>query len=593
MRIIKNQDIYTPHMYTLRNYQQEAVNATLSHFRESDDSAVIVLPTGAGKSLVIAELGRLARGKVVCLAHVKELVEQNHSKLAALGVETGVFSAGLGQRELSKKTTFASVQSLAPNIELFSDPISLLIVDECHRISNNNESQYQKVIEHFQSLNPRVRILGLTATPYRLDAGWIYKKHYWGFYRDAPKACFEKCIYELPLRRLVTDGYLTKPIVYDAAIEQYDFSALSESLDGETDSTDLALNKLVSKHPRVTKAICEQIIELSKNRLGVMVFAATREHATEILSYLPESDSALITGETASKERDKIIAKFKQKQLKFLVNVSVLTTGFDAPHVDVIAILRPTESVSLYQQIVGRGLRLSDHKKDCLILDYTHQGYDLYQPEIGTKKPNPHVKLVQVACPQCEFQNLFWGKKNAEGDILEHYGRRCQAIVETLDGELQCDYRFVFKRCPQCNEENDIAARNCAHCQHKLIDPDDILRKALNLKDHKVLRCQASSAVIEGSKVRITYHDEDGETLVESFEFKTKKAIKRFNDEFGRRLGKGSVPVTFDTISDVTPFLDYLPTPDFVIAKKQKGSFWQITERLFDYAGPYRKANEL
>ncbi|WCN12979.1 DEAD/DEAH box helicase family protein [Marinomonas mediterranea] len=580
-------------MYKLRNYQQDAVDATLEHFRQSDDSAVIVLPTGAGKSLVIAELGRLARGNVVCLAHVKELVDQNHSKLAALGVETGIFSAGLGQRQLNKKTTFASVQSLAPNLGLFNDAISLLIVDECHRISEDDESQYQKVIQHFKQLNPRVRILGLTATPYRLDAGWIYKRHHWGFFRDAPKAFFEKCIYELPLRRLVNDGYLTKPIVYDAAVEQYDFSALTESLDGETDTSDLSLNKLVSKHPRVTKAICEQILELSQSRQGVMIFASTRDHANEIIGYLPVEESALVTGDTPTKERDEIIIAFKNKRLKYLVNVSVLTTGFDAPHVDVIALLRPTESVSLYQQIVGRGLRLSDNKKDCLILDYTNQGYDLYQPEIGTKKPNPNVKLVQVACPQCDFQNMFWGQQSKDGDVLEHYGRRCQAIIETPDDEQQCSYRFVFKRCPNCNEENDIAARKCLHCNHKLIDPDDTLRKALSLKDNKVLRCQAITAKIDGTKLHITYHDEDGETLKEQFDFSVKKHLKRFNDEFSRRLGNGAVPVSFSTIDEIKRFLDYLPSPDFVIAKKQKGNYWQVTERLFDYDGPYRRANEL
>ncbi|SBS33519.1 UvrABC system protein B [Marinomonas aquimarina] len=580
-------------MYQLRDYQQEAVDATLKHFRKSDDSAVIVLPTGAGKSLVIAELCRLARHKVICLTHVKELVEQNHQKLSALGVEAGIYSAGLGRKDTHSKVTFASIQSIARSLEQHNDALSLLMIDECHRIPKQQQGQYHQVIEHFKKLNPKLKVLGLTATPYRLDSGWIYQKHYWGFARDTENPFFSQCIYELPLRRLVKSSYLTEPKVYDAAVAHYDFSQLlGNEYDDDDQPIEQQLNELVSKHPRVTQAICEQIIELSSARKGVMIFASTVEHAKEILNYLPSHEAQVVTGDTSIKERDQIISAFKAQQLKYLVNVSVLTTGFDAPHVDVIALLRPTESVSLFQQMVGRGLRLSADKQDCLILDYTNSGYDIFQPEIGTKKPNPNCQLVQVECPQCAHQNLFWGIKAADGTLREHYGRRCQSLVETPDGEFQCDYRFVFKRCPHCNEENDIAARHCQHCHERLIDPDDILKKALNLKGHKVIRCQAISATITGNKVQVIYHDEDGDELKQRFNFDFKKDQQRFNQEFARRLGAGSTPVEFDRAEQVTAFIPYLPHPDFVIAEQEKHG-WKVTQLLFDYQGPYRKANAL
>jgi DNA repair protein RadD len=580
-------------MYQLRDYQQEAVDATLDHFRKSNESAVIVLPTGAGKSIVIAELCRLARQKVICLTHVKELVEQNHQKLSALGVDAGIFAAGLGRKDIKNKVTFASIQSIARGLEQHQDALSLLIIDECHRIPKDQQGQYHQVIEHFKQLNPTLKVLGLTATPYRLDSGWIYHKHCWGFARDTEQPFFNRCIYELPLRRLVKDGYLTEPKVYDAAVAHYDFNQLrSNEYSDDQSPAEQQLNELVSKHPRVTQAICEQIIELSKQRNGVMIFASTVEHAKEIMGYLPEQEAKIVTGDTPLKERDQIITSFKAKQIKYLVNVSVLTTGFDAPHVDVIALLRPTESVSLFQQMVGRGLRLSPNKTDCLILDYTNSGYDIFQPEIGTKRPNPNCQLVQIECPQCAHQNLFWGIKAADGTIREHYGRRCQGVAETLHGELQCDYRFVFKRCPHCNEENDIAARHCQHCHERLIDPDDILKKALNLKGHKVIRCQAISCKIESNKVHITYHDEDGDELKQSFNFDFKKSRQRFNDEFGRRLGEGSTPLEFDSAEQITPFASYLPSPDFVIAEQDK-KHWRVTQLLFDYQGPYRKANAL
>lgn len=134
---------------------------------------------------------------------------------------------------------------------------------------------------------------------------------------------------------------------------------------------------------------------------------------------------------------------FKQQQLRYMVNVAVLTTGFDAPHVDLIAILRPTESVSLYQQIVGRGLRLFAGKTECLILDYAGNPHDLYLPEVGTKKPNPNSKPVQVFCPICQFANTFWGIVDADGDIIEHYGRRCQGWELNEQGKNN-SVNFVF-----------------------------------------------------------------------------------------------------------------------------------------------------
>ncbi|MBR7887899.1 DEAD/DEAH box helicase [Marinomonas sp. A79] len=583
----------TNHTFKLRDYQTQAVEAALSHFRQSSDPAVIVLPTGAGKSLVIAELSRLARGRVVCLAHVKELVEQNHSKFLATGATAGIFSAGLNQKNHASKTTFASIQSMASNLNAFNDPVSLIIIDECHRVAMEESGQYQQAIEHFKALNPKVKILGLTATPYRLGSGWIYKRHYHGYIRAVTDAFFSDCIFELPLQHMVKKGYLTPPIHYDAAITHYDFSLLTESLDGEQNTDDIALNELIHKHPRVTQAVSEQIVQLSEHRQGVMIFASSIDHAEEIVGYLPNHNTALITGKTALKQRDSIISAFKAKQIKFLVNVSVLTTGFDAPHVDVIAILRPTQSISLFQQIVGRGLRLSPGKKDCLVLDYTNNGYDIFQPEIGEKRPTPDSVAVQIHCPECDFANTFWGRKDSEGNVSEHFGRRCHGLVETEQGEAQCAYRFRFKRCPHCNEENDIAARRCQHCDEKLIDPDDLLRNALNLKNNKVLRCSGITTELDKNKqaLKIVYHDEDGVTLSETFRFNLNKSRKVFNEQFARRLANGSHVIEFEKVEDVTQFLEYLPFPDFVIAKKMK-QYWQVTERLFDYEGPYRKANE-
>ena len=583
-------------LFKLRDYQQDAVEATLTHFRHSDQPAVIVLPTGAGKSLVIAELAKLARRKILVLAHVKELIEQNHSKYLSYGLEGGLYSAGLKQKQSHLQVTFASVQSVARNLQDFATEHSLVIIDECHRISDDENSQYQQIFSQLKKFNPQLKLLGLTATPYRMGMGWIYRYHYRGFCRSSEPRPFEYCIYELPLQYMIKRGFLTPPKMIDAPIAQYDFSALTSSPYGNYPETEV--NQLLVSYPRVTQAICEQIIELAAERRGVMIFAATVKHAQEVCGYLPEAETALITGATANTERDDLIRLFKQQKIKYLVNVAVLTTGFDAPHVDFIALLRPTQSVSLFQQIVGRGLRLAEHKQDCLVMDYAGNGFDLFAPEVGQPKPDSSSVPVQVFCPACEFANIFWGKTDEEGNVLEHFGRRCQGTVmlnssvATPDTQTQCDFRFRFKECPQCNAENDIAARNCHQCGNTIIDPDDQLKAALKLKGARVIRCAGLSMSEAKQKLKVIYHDEQGEELNEHFDMQNPKQRKRFNTLFGRRFQQSTQPTEFQTLEAVLAVAEQFTAPDFVVARKS-GQFWRVQERIFDYQGNYRKANQL
>lgn len=580
--------------FTLRPYQQEAVDATLTHFRKTDDAAVIVLPTGSGKSLVIAELARLARRKILVLTHVKELVEQNHAKYESYGLSGGVFAAGLNRKERQLQVTFASVQSVAANLDDFTDQYSLIIIDECHRVNEDENSQYGKIITQLKNTNKNLKVLGLTATPYRLQMGWIYQYHYRGFARSEQEKPFKNCIYELPLSFMISKGYLTPPRLIDATIEQYDFSALEQNRWGEYAEKDV--NTLLSKHQRVTRSIIEQVVTLAADRQGVMIFAATVEHAKEIVSYLPSFNSALITGNTALQERDKLIDAFKSRKIKFLVNVAVLTTGFDAPHVDFIAILRPTQSVSLYQQIVGRGLRLSENKTECLVIDYAGNNFNLHYPEVGEKRPAPDTEPVQVFCPGCGFANIFWGKTDSDGKVTEHYGRRCQGLLEQPDGvtekPVQCDYRFRFKECPHCQAENDIAARRCHQCQQAIIDPDDQLKDALKLKNSMVLRCSGIELIAQEGSIKVVYHGEDGESVSELFNFSNKAQRNLFNHLFGRRIADAQAPQSFSNIKEAMAYAPLMSAPDFVIARQHK-KFWRVQERIFDYQGRFRKANQL
>jgi DNA repair protein RadD len=497
----------------------------------------------------------------------------------------------LKEKSLSEQVTFASVQSIARNLDQLHSYYSLIIIDECHRVNQHQDTQYQQVINQLRKRNAELKILGLTATPYRLGMGWIYYQHYHGFIRGSSESPFKRCIYELPLRYMIQNGHLTPPNEIDPAINNYDFSSLITNTFGGYSENDM--NKLLSKQNRATKSIINHIIENSENRLGVMIFAATVMHAKEIIGYLPENNTRLIIGDTKNSVRDEIIKDFKKKKIKYLVNVSVLTTGFDAPHVDLIAILRPTESVSLYQQIVGRGLRLSEGKKDCIILDYAGNDFNLYHPEVGEKKPNTDSEPVQVLCPGCGFANIFWGKLSDDGQIIEHYGRRCQGLLEDGYSQQQCDFRFKFKECDECGAENDIAARQCNQCGAIMADPDDKLRAALNLKNAMVLRCSGLSvSLIKAQLIKVSYFDEDGASCDEVFDFSNERSRFIFHRFYSTRVQGNVGQVTWNSAEQIVVMGHLLRAPDFVIAKKHKKYGWRVDQKLFDYEGSYRKADK-
>ncbi|EGQ7793474.1 DEAD/DEAH box helicase [Vibrio parahaemolyticus] len=579
-------------MYTLRPYQADSVKAVIHYFRKHSTPAVIVLPTGAGKSLVIAELARLAKGRVLVLAHVKELVEQNHAKYEGYGLKGAIFSAGLGRKETDQQVVFASVQSVVRNLDSFKNQFSLLVIDECHRVPDDKNSSYQKVITHLRELNPGIKVLGLTATPYRLGMGWIYQYHTRGQVRTEESRFFRDCIFELPIRYLLDENFLTPARMMDAPVLSYDFSQLKPANTGRYKEAEMDM--VIDKAKRATPQIVEQIIQYARERKGVMIFAATVRHAQEIHGLLPEGETAIVIGDTPTPERDAIIQAFKNREIKYLVNVSVLTTGFDAPHVDLIAILRPTESVSLYQQIVGRGLRLSEGKNECLVLDYAGNSYDLYQPEVGDPKPDSTSEIITIPCPACGFNNNFWGKLDSNGFLLEHFGRRCQGYFEDEDtGEREhCGYRFRAKYCGECGADNDIAARICHECDATLVDPDKKLKEALNLKDALIFECTEMDLSVfksnDGkSQLKVTYSGEpyqgEGHALVHEFwSLNTKKQKQTFKDQFVRpHLADKHRPFEEASPTRVVTNQHRFRLPQFVIARKS-GRFWKLRDKIFE-----------
>lgn len=574
-------------MYTLRFYQKEAVKRVVQFFQKTRVPALVVLPTGAGKSLVIAELARIAKGRVLVLAHVKELVEQNYEKYVSYGLSAGIFSASLGKKDVEHKAIFGSVQSIARAKEDFFKDFSLLVIDECHRVAEEGATQYQEVIKKLVDNNPGLCILGLTATPYRLGLGWIYQVAPNGEIKTTKPRFFKQCVYELPLTYMIRNRYLTTPIKVDTPVTSYDFSELLERDGGFTNAD---VEEILKSQKSLTPFIIKNIIDITERyqRQGVMIFSATVRHAEEIMACLPKDDARLVVGDTSMAERNKTVEDFKKKKFKYLVNVSVLTTGFDAPHVDVIAILRPTESNSLYQQIVGRGLRLSSEKKDCYILDYTGMGHDIYAPQISDKKPAKDTVAVKVECPQCHFENDFWGYADDDGVVLEHYGRKCRGSTQnpkTLE-VIPCGFRFRLKICDRCGSENDITARTCEKCQAELVDANAKLKQAKLSKNAHVLTPDRITFEEQRDKnyspyLQIRYYDHDGQYVSEAHFFSNPSSVKKFNINFLRsHLRRPELAIEIKSPHDVIQYQSLFRLPSFVIARKQD-KYWKITEKVF------------
>lgn len=490
-------------MYTLRPYQQAAFEAVINWIKSCLDPVLVEAATGSGKSHIIAaianEIHRMSGKKVLCIAPSGELTEQNFFKYTSLGERASIFSASLGKKDMRHNVVFATPGTASNQVRKFGKQFSAIIIDEAHGVTPT----LLKIVDHMRSQNPKLRVVGLSGTPYRLGTGYIYGNHFeHGAMQDAIDPFFHTLVSHIGARELIDQGYLTPP-VFDTTADHYDTAGLEKTRSGQWSAA--TVDQAFTGRGRKTAGIVADVVEKSRNRRGVMIFAATIEHAEEVMESLPPALSRLVTGKTDKKERRQTIADFKAQRIKYLVNVGVLTTGFDAPHVDVIAIMRATESVALLQQIIGRGLRLCDGKRDCAVLDYGENlerhcpGGDVFDPEIKTHVSGDGEKMP-VNCVLCGFTNEFSARKNDEGfgvddegyftdlagqriEIEEgvplpaHYGRRCQGEILIAGNHQQCGQMWSFKACPECETENDVAARYCRKCRHELIDPNEKLKE--------------------------------------------------------------------------------------------------------------------
>lgn len=348
----------------LRDYQQAAVDAIPAYFSAKKGNPLLVLPTGAGKSVIQAEfirrtLERWPGQRVIVCTHVKELVEQNSEKLRTLWPEApmGVVCAGMRQKNFDAQIIYGSVQSMHHRTAAVGHT-DLLIVDEAHLVPRRGDAMYGRFIDLLRIINPHMKVIGLTATPYRTDSGLLHR---------GPDRIFTDVAFDLPVTQLIDRGYLV-PVRAKAPQSRADLSA-ARTRAGEYRSEDA---ERAMMHGDLTRRAVDEVIRRGEDRRAWLLFATSVLHAEHIQRCLLDRgiEARVVTGQTPKDERERIIDDFRKERLRALVNVGVLTTGFDAPATDLLALLRPTKSPGLHVQMIGRGMRIAPGKEDCLVLDF-------------------------------------------------------------------------------------------------------------------------------------------------------------------------------------------------------------------------------
>jgi len=428
----------------LRDYQQRSIDDLYAWFKAGHEgNPCMVLPTGSGKSHIVAALCKDAlqqwpETKVLMLTHVKELIAQNAEKMREhwQNAPLGIYSSSLKKKQLGEPITFAGIQSVRDKAHQLGH-IDLVIIDECHLVSHKNEGGYRNLLSDLSVINPRLRVIGLTATPYRLNHGLI---------TDKP-ALFDDMLMPVTIEYLISKGFLctlkskmTKTKFDTSEVHKRGGEFIESELQAAVDTDDK------------NKDVVSEVIRLAGDRKAWLFFCAGIDHAEHVKDMLISKGitAECVTGKTPQAQRDRIIADYKAGKIRALTNANVLTTGFDYPDIDLIAMLRPTMSASLYVQMAGRGMRPKSHTDHCLVLDFSGV-VETHGPITNVKPPN----------------------KKEEGK-----------------GEAP------VKACDECAELVAISTKVCPACGYKFPEPEEA-SLSLKLRNDDIMG-------IEGSEMEVT-----------------------------------------------------------------------------------------
>lgn len=410
-----------------RPYQKDAISSVMQYLFTKPGNPVLDACVGSGKSLMIAEVvGEILKkdpnARILMLTHVKELIEQNFEKLVSQlpGVNAGIYSASIGKRQAHKQVVYAGIQSIHKRYNQIGH-VNVIMIDEVHLVSPNDQTMYRKFISMMQAINPRIRIVGFTGTAYRTKEGLI---------TEGENALFDDVCHQVSMADLIKMGYLM-PLVSKQSEVQADLSGV-KIRGGEFLAKDMqdAMDK-----DELTEAALNDVERWASDRRCGLFFCSGVDHAEHVRDSLRGRGytAEMVTGKTPKKERERILGEFKAGQIKYLTNDSVLTTGTDIPMLDLIVLLRGTQSPVLYTQILGRGVRcfgkdaqesISRGKKNCMVLDFG-----------GNIERHGPVDKIR-----------FKPKKQRDGGGI---------LVQPV------------KICEKCREPNPVFAKVCENCQHE------------------------------------------------------------------------------------------------------------------------------
>lgn len=433
-----------------RDYQTEAVYSLWEYFKRASGNPLVCMPTGTGKSVVIAEFLHsvykpFPNQRVMILTHVKELIEQNFKKLKAIwpNAPAGIYSAGLGRRDTRDRITFAGIASVAKRALEFGH-IDIVIVDECHLISLAEETLYNIFFKALKAVNPHLKIIGFTATAWRAGVGHIEGA---GVFTDT---AFDVTTVDA-FNRFIDEGYLL-PLVPKPTNTLLDVSGVhmrgGEFIPGELQA---AVNK-----EEVTRAALHEMIALGEDRKAWLLFCAGVEHAVDTAEMLTSLgvECKAVHSKLSTAERDKILGAYLNGDLKAVTNNNVLTTGFDHPMLDYIGMFRPTASAVLWVQMLGRGTRPVWPEAD-------GSNWDLWGPNINPGKFDLTLTDHRLACIQ------HGPKQNCMvmdfANNIRRLGPVNDPVLPRKKGEKGGE--APVKLCNCCNTWNHAAAKICFFCK--------------------------------------------------------------------------------------------------------------------------------
>lgn len=506
-------------MYELRpEYQLPAHIATVEHCKASTEPAYHNMSVGAGKTINIGFMCQHVTykgGKVLVLARQGELIQQNSDDAWSIGVKNSIFSASLNKFSTVFDCVMGTEGTVANHLlSAFSQWVpSLVLIDECHHVDwqdveacvtamrtganfyDSEFGQYAKIIAHFILKNPKLRIVGYTGSPYR---GIESIKG--GFWKHQ--------LSDVGTLRLISLGFLVPP-VFGFGDDEHHYNLEEFKPSGGEGAHDFTPKELAAMGRKLCKerTMTEQIMDLvqreAQSRLGVLITCASKKHCEQVADCLPAGTWGIVTDDTSTKARKTILDKAKAGELKYVIQISCLTTGVNVPRWDFLVVLRRIGSLTLITQLVGRVLRhLKPEqqsagliKNDALVWDFT----DTFE-SLGTVYDDPILtqamaqrsgdkRADMIECPKCATLN-------------SKHARRCSGI--DLKNQ-RCDHFWQFRECKACGAHNDTTAKECRECHAVLIDPNTkLLGKAYTDADFKpVLRLKASPG--KGDNLIITY----------------------------------------------------------------------------------------